>query len=94
MSEQMQFRIFTTRVNAQTKDIGFHEHVITQIIECECGCTQEELFPIQLVVADEIYCGTDRVEIRQHINARLGAGVLPAGPLDLFGSMSERCSCP
>jgi hypothetical protein len=41
-------RIFTTTLRADNGRTRAHKHIVTEAVECHCGCTQDELFPIEL----------------------------------------------
>ena len=53
---QQRTRIYVQRYNARGGPQGAHAHVVTSIVECDCGCVQEELFPAPMAVADDIRC--------------------------------------
>lgn len=65
-------RVYTQRYNARTAGGSIHAHIVTSIVECECGCVQEELFPAALAVADDIRCSPEDLAAGRVGRARLG----------------------
>lgn len=81
-------RIFHQTVEGQSKAGWRHKHSVTTLVECDCGCAQEELFPMELVYTSppEVRRPTpaDGADARDRLGAPLVGNVLAGEP----------CSCP
>lgn len=65
-------REFRSRVQALSKAGYRHGHKVAILVEFDCGCTQEELFPLDLIYAHETVSPPPDYDLGVEARKRLG----------------------
>lgn len=76
MEDRSTARIYVSTVRPRTKSGGHHQHTVTQLVECPCGCLQEELFPLDGSLPYADYDATTIAALGVSARAALGHRVV------------------